>query len=517
MGRQTAVEFENTENELCRYGCGQVARYRTKLGKVGCSPTFHRCPAKIEERRKITNKQVAEGRVGSNKGCTYTRTPAIESHDPDLKCNWCGKPATHVQQNGDGICQDHRNKCPVYAENTTAWLDDEVKKDAAFAEHGEKIKKTVLKNYGVTNPCFTPGSKESYRKKRINSYNSKILNNPSTVRPLFTVEEYEGYHQYYPWRCSVPGCGHEFTKAFRGKIPMCPSCEMTRPEQAIYDMIKMFDPVINDRSILTRDDHPPLELDFWLPDHKLGIEVQGIYWHGTGITTRDAETHMIDKLKLAESKGVRLLQIYEDEIYEKPEIVRSRLLNFIGKSDSVIYARKCEVVNVGSVSKDGFLDTNHIQGSTRSTINLGLRYDGELVSVMTFTPPRVRAGYDRKEWDLNRFCNKLDTSVVGGASRLLKAFRKEHPDPIISFADRRWSSGELYDTLGFENTGVVKPSYWYFRDGETKRHHKFGFAKNKLAKKLDTFDPDLTELQNMEANGFGRVYDCGLLKFELVT
>jgi hypothetical protein len=469
---------------------------------------------KIKERSDLGKKQAADGKVISNKGCRYVRTPACKTRDPNLRCKWCGRVATHVQKNGDGICQDHRSKCPEYVKNTTAWLSDEKKKKSAFSGHGQKIKSVTLNKYGVSNPCFTPASQENYRKKRVNSYKKKILENPSTVRPMFSVNEYKGYHKYYPWKCSI--CEHEFKKAFRGRIPMCPSCEMTKPEQMIYDMLKKYDPVINDRSILTRGDEPPLELDFWFPEYKLGIEVQGIYWHGSGITTRDAEVHMVKKLELADTKGVRLVQIYEDEIYDKPEIVESRLLNFMKKTSNTIYARKCKIVKVGSVTKDEFLNSNHIQGTTRSAINLGLQYNGELVSVMTFSQPRVRPNYNRKEWDLNRFCNKLNTSVVGGASRLLKAFRRDHPEPVISFADRRWSNGELYTAMGFNHVDIVKPSYWYFKDGTHKRYHKFGFAKNKLSDKLDVFDPDLTEWENMQANGYSRIYDCGLLKYELL-
>ena len=53
---------------------------------------------------------------------------------------------------------------------------------------------------------------------------------------------------------------------------------------------------------------------------------------------------------------------------------------------------------------------------------------GELVSLMTFNKPRKGIGKmseDGLEWELGRFCNALNTNVVGGASKLFKYFINE--------------------------------------------------------------------------------------------
>ena len=39
------------------------------------------------------------------------------------------------------------------------------------------------------------------------------------------------------------------------------------------------------------------------------------------------------------------------------------------------------------------------------------------------------------------------------------------------------------------------------------------FQKHKLKDKLENFDSDLTEVENMINNGYNRIYDCGNLKF----
>ena len=111
-----------------------------------------------------------------------------------------------------------------------------------------------------------------------------------------------------------------------------------------------------------------------------------------------------------------------------------------------------------------------------------------------------------------RFCNKLNTSVIGGADKLLKYFIRTHkPKNIISYADRRWSQGNLYEKLGFTFIHNSKPSYSYIINGVRK--HKSNFKKETLVKQ--GFDANKTEHQIMLDRGIYRIYDCGLKKYSL--
>lgn len=79
----------------------------------------------------------------------------------------------------------------------------------------------------------------------------------------------------------------------------------------------------------------------------------------------------------------------------------------------------------------------------------------------------------------------------------------------ISYADRRWSSGSLYDALDFKLDHISSPNYWYLDKSFSKRIYRYTFAKYKQKKLLKTFDPDLIELENMKANGYSWIWDCG--------
>ena len=131
---------------------------------------------------------------------------------------------------------------------------------------------------------------------------------------------------------------------------------------------------------------------------------------------------------------------------------------------------------------------------------------------MTFGGLRKNLGstYEEGKYELLRFCNKLNTSVIGGASKLLKYFEKTYkPKEIISYADRRWSEGNLYHKLGFDFVHYSEPNYFYVN--KLKRENRFKYRKSELVKQ--GFDENKTEKQIMEERGYSRIYDCGTIKF----
>ena len=110
-------------------------------------------------------------------------------------------------------------------------------------------------------------------------------------------------------------------------------------------------------------------------------------------------------------------------------------------------------------------------------------------------------------------------NVVGGSSKLLKYFIKTYnPSKIMSYADRRWvfKQKNMYSDNNFELVSITTPNYWYIdKKKYLKRYHRFNFRKSELIKKLKFFDNTLSEWENMQLNGYDRIWDCGNLKYEL--
>lgn len=343
----------------------------------------------------------------------------------------------------------------------------------------------------------------------------------SDVKAVFEAENYQLVSQEYlnnkqkldvicpeghEWVVSL----HDFNSGYR-----CSQCSLTgksKAELELFEFIKENFPNAKngDKSIIS-----PFELDIVIPEKKTAIEYCGLYWHSE-LNGKTRSYHQ-DKLEKCTKAGYKLITVFEDEWIFNPNIVKSRLLNILGVSHNKrIYARQCEIKEIDTKTKNAFLNKNHLQGADSSSIKLGAFYQDELVSVMTFSKGSISKGATSKEgsWELSRFCSDYNLSVVGIASKLFKHFvRNYKPKEIYTYGDLRWSTGGLYKKLGFTFKHKSKPSYWYLINN--KRLHRFNFRKNVLKDKLDSFDPNLTEWQNMAKNGYNRIWDCGNVKWEI--
>lgn len=290
--------------------------------------------------------------------------------------------------------------------------------------------------------------------------------------------------------CGCPKCGQKYNYS---------QIELTEYIKSIG-----FDVTENDKNVIS-----PLELDIYIPSKNTAIEFDGVYWHSELYKPDD---YHINKTNLCEAKDVRLIHIFEDEWKFKKDIVKSRLKNILGITENRVFARNCEIRLMTNDERSTFLENNHLQGSVKSSINICLTYKGEIVSSMHFNKPRLGVGSSGEHYELSRFCNKMDTSVIGGASKLLKFFYKTYGQiKLISYADKRWSEGSIYDTLGFTQTRVNKPNYWYVINN--KRVHRFNFRKSMLRK--EGFDTtNCTEREIMLSRGIYRIYDCGTITYE---
>ena len=268
-------------------------------------------------------------------------------------------------------------------------------------------------------------------------------------------------------------------------------------EQELFDSIPCENKYQNDKTILGG-----MELDMVLPDIKLAIEYDGLYWHS--VQQGKGENYHLDKTTRCLEKGYQLFHIFEsDDI----EIWQSMINNKLGLNKR-IYARKCEIREVNFTDSMKFLEENHLQGFCPSSIRYGLYHDDKLVQLITFGKSRFDKSYD---YELLRLCTLKGYCVVGGSSKLFKHSLKFVKGNIISYANRRFSCGEIYKQLGFELKGESAPSYFYNKSG--KMYSRLGFQKHKLKDVLDKFDDSLSEYDNMLNNGYDRIYDCGNLVF----
>lgn len=381
-------------------------------------------------------------------------------------------------------------------------------------EYKEKINKNCLDKHGVDHYSKTDECKEKINKTCLDKYGATHHAKSELYHINTKIGTDENYIKYLESGFSLFHCekGHDFELSSdnyyhrKESNLLCTICfpigeQKSIKEKKLLEYIKS----IYDGEIIEsyRD---TMEIDIYLPEFKIGFEFNGLYWHSSKFKENN---YHLDKTNYFKDRDIRIIHIWEDDLDLKFDIIKSQIRNLLGLNKK-IFGRKCIVKDVNTKEYKTFLNENHIQGSVTSQIRIGLYLNDELVGLMGFNKSEGRKKMELGGYNLNRFCNKIGFSVVGGASKLLSFFVKNNDvKRIISYADKDWSIGGLYETLGFSIVSDSKSDYKYIVN--KRRVHKSRYKKDKLNLKDKT---KTTESEEMAKRGIYRIYDCGKLKYE---
>lgn len=369
----------------------------------------------------------------------------------------------------------------------------------------KKVSEKNLENLGVDNPFKSDDIKNKIKELNIKKFGQDHHSkNENWRKKNYSISNHNNYIEYIGDGKSIFKCDdgkeHTFEISIDNFISrkdriLCTVCfPMSDSTSICEETLFLFIKEIYNGDIM-KSYRDGLEIDIYLPDLKIGFEYNGLYWHSDKWKEK---SYHLDKVNFFKSKNIRVINIWEDDWLFKKDIIKSQIRNLVGKSDK-IGARKCEVKEVNTKVSVDFLENNHLLGKVGSKLKLGLFYNNELVSLMTFDHYEGRRKMGPDEWNINRFCNKIGLTVVGGASKILNHFIKNYDvSRIISYADYDWSDGLLYKKLGFNIIHIGQPDYKYVISG--KRCNKSKFRKNEKYNMKDCL----------------KVYDSGKIKFEKI-
>jgi hypothetical protein len=387
-----------------------------------------------------------------------------------------------------------------------------------------KFKNTSHIKWGVDNPSKNPDIINDIRDKNLKWITSPVFREDSKQKKqrntwkkyaeaLPTSYVVDGYDtDIFKIKHSLCGNGFEISKALlynrlKSSSIVCIECNPIDVKSSSFE-IEIGDFLDNigvnfekrNRTLLDG-----LELDYFLEDFGLAIECNGLYWHNELFKSKK---YHINKTKKCRELSIDLVHIWEDDWKYKADIIKSIIKNKLGIIDNKIWARSCSIRLVKTNEYREFLERNHIQGYASSSYNIGLYNGDELVSLMTFGWRRTN---NKREYELVRFCNKINYLIVGSASRLFKYFLSNNTDvnAISSYSDISIFSGGVYKMLGFKMTGLSDPNYFWVIDG--RRRHRYNYSKRKLVK--EGYDPDKTEVEIMNEIGYWRIFSTGQEKW----
>ena len=338
------------------------------------------------------------------------------------------------------------------------------------------------------------------------------------------------------WRCDVDP-NHEWwatpSRFLSPRPPGCSECFRHRrsgPETELLKVLRLLMPgeriLTSDRKILGDG----RELDVVAPDRKVAIEFNGTWWHCEANVA--ATDYHQTKSRLAAAAGYRLVHVWEDDWFERNEIVVRGLAHRLGATTNLlaalpgldpktaqrVYARSLSVQEVDGKVARRFWQNNHAQGPVGSKVYLGLvDADGEVRALLGAGPTNhgSRSKPEPGVWDVQRYATK--GSVPGGFTRLLKNATAmlradgEQIDRWTSYSNDDVSDGGMYEAAGFTVDHHQDPAYSYVgtRTGWT-RSHRSNWTRGKFEKDDELlYEAGWTEHQAALANGLYRVYDAG--------
>lgn len=454
-----------------------------------------------------------------------------------------------IEKYGDACPQ----RVPHIREKTISTNHEKYGVDNVFKveEFKKKQRESTKSHYGVEYSMQSPELRERARQTNIQKYGavsyvqsdeylSTLVTDGSKISEYRKFCENERGYILENWPDNLPSlqsiscaigisCDSVGERAIQHGFTDLITYNRSRMEDEVVSLILTTLPDIeivrNTKSII-----PPFEIDIYIPSLSFGIECNPTCTHNSsqsdpwGGNPKSPSYHK-NKSELAEREGITLFHIFGYEWIYKRDVISSMIRARLNQINNRIFARNCKInEELTGIETKAFLDRNHRQGNAYSQIRVGLRdNNNQLVSVMTFSKTRSTIGQKTNEdadtFELVRFCNALDTSVIGGASKLFKHFLREYkPSKVVSFSDRAHTSGKLYEVLGFQKISISDPGYVWVNQKDETYFTRVKCQKRNLPNLFeDVTEEDIrikTEKQIMIEHGYVQVFDSGVIRWE---
>lgn len=420
-----------------------------------------------------------------------------------------------ISKYGDKISPKHKqvlqlSKSKAYETRKNNLLEFHGVENISSLETTKQTRKnTYLEKYGVEHYHQSSDYKEKIKNRTI----EKIETNNSNIS-VISFDNIVNYKTMgITYKCNV--CSNEETipqvtfnyRSINFNTPCSVCGNFNKPwsngeKQLLSDIVEFYKgEILTNKKIIS-----PYTLDIYIPEFKLGIEYNGLFWHSEKGGGKEHNYHKI-KTDLCKTQSIRLLHIFENEYKNSKEKILSKIKNIMGLSERGTGARKISIKPIHPINANNFLNEYHIQGGAPGSKFLGGFYNKKLISVLAYK----KIG---NILDITRYANDFKL-YPGLFSKFLSYIDKNlEYEKIVTFADLRYSYGELYHTTGFTIERYINPGYYY--TDYTECYHKFNFRKENIKKKFNVDITNKTEKELMEELGYDRIWDSGKIKFSRI-
>lgn len=383
-------------------------------------------------------------------------------------CKECGQETRYTTYSFKEYCVNCANiamkKGGEMGGKAEAWNKGKTK------ENDERLLKQSIERSGAGNHFYMKNHDEETKNKislskRLGNTEliSRMIERNLDFELITPLNEYfSRQQQYLEFKCKK--C-NQLSKKTLQAFERGSRCYFCNPIGTSNDELEIFNWLKDMNLNVTHKDRTaisPKEIDILIGN--IGIEYNGLYWHSDEVKETDIDEfskgHMLNKTQMCLAKDISLVHIFSDEWKYKKEICQSIILNKLKLNSQKIFARKCQIKEISNELFNDFMNKNHISGTVKSSYRIGLYYNEKLVSAIGLRRPL------QKKWaeymEISRFASCVNTSVVGGLSRLLSYIQKHLKiERIMTYADRRFGQGAGYEKCGFKKAGDTGLDYWY--------------------------------------------------------
>lgn len=412
------------------------------------------------------------------------------------KLNFVCKDGHEFIRSYDSVVNRKRLKCPLC---DGRYFDTEYIRQILSKDNFKLLSEYKNANSLITVECPNGHIKDIYYSNYSNGHRCLVCSDTKwtheeidevlNLNKYQRIGYYKGVFEKFKAICSE---GHEislvlndFNKGSRCSICKSSSLEIDF-ENEIRDLGVKYS--VRDRTIIKG-----LELDFYFPDFKFAVELHGSHWHSDQFLKK---YYHRDKYLKCKEAGITLLQIFDFEWHFKKYQIVAYVKSKINIYEKSVYARDCVVYSPSSVETKKFVNENHIQGYKSHTEAYGLSYENDLVAIITISKHHRISN----QLILNRMCIKRGVSVIGGIKKLFDAIPMKKG--LITHADLRFTTGDIYLSLGFVLKSMNKPDYVYVKNGKMK-------SKQSMKKTIEERKTNKSETELRKEQGYYRIWDAG--------
>ena len=297
------------------------------------------------------------------------------------------------------------------------------------------------------------------------------------------------------WLCEK---GHEWEATVHARVSGngCWSCSRSgsKKEKELIKRLNSlgFQPKCNTRTVLKGK-----ELDIFLPEHKLAIEFNGVFWHNEACK---GITYHYDKWAACNEKGIKLIQIWEDEWDRNPDLVVRTITAALSRPATPVADGEPTLITAEQAAS--FLEENHLEGFVEGTSYIGFQSLNDLEAVMVL-------GKDNKPGFLRIKRYASNTPEPEVFQRMIAYAREVHdPAGFAHLSDNCKPADELYRSSGFKADREFPPDYMYVVNGVRESKTEYDVTRFKEDSAL-SYETGLDIIQLADLNNISRIWDAG--------